>query len=105
AGAKVHPCLELAGDLGAILDDLGRRDVLQVLVEGGAGVAGAFHRAGLVDAYVVYLAPVLFGGDDAAGLFSGPGAATMSDVWRGRITRVTHLGDDIRVDLQPARST
>jgi hypothetical protein len=25
----------------------------------------------------------------------------MSDVWRGRITRVTPLGDDIRVDLQP----
>lgn len=105
AGAKVHPCLEVQGELGPILDDLGRRDVLQLLVEGGATVAGAFHRAGLVDDYVVYLAPVLFGGDDAPGLFSGPGAATMSDVWRGRITRVAHLGDDIRVDLQPARST
>ena len=35
-------------------------------------VAGAFHRAGLVDRYVVYLAPVLFGGDDAPGLFTGP---------------------------------
>ncbi|HEX5945595.1 MAG TPA: bifunctional diaminohydroxyphosphoribosylaminopyrimidine deaminase/5-amino-6-(5-phosphoribosylamino)uracil reductase RibD [Acidimicrobiales bacterium] len=104
-GAKVHPCLEVDGDLGPILDDLGARDVLQLLVEGGAGVAGAFHRAGLVDAYVLYLAPALFGGDDAPGLFSGAGAATMSDVWRGRITRVAHLGDDIRVDLQPARST
>ena len=101
-GARVRPCVEVDGDLGDILDDLGRRDVLQLLVEGGAGVAGAFHRGGLVDHYVVYLAPVLFGGDDAPGLFSGAGAATMSDVWRGRITRVTHLGDDIRVDLQPA---
>jgi diaminohydroxyphosphoribosylaminopyrimidine deaminase / 5-amino-6-(5-phosphoribosylamino)uracil reductase len=68
-------------------------------------VAGAFHRAGLVDAYVLYLAPALFGGDDAPGLFSGAGAATMADVWRGRITRVTRVGDDIRVDLRPARST
>ena len=101
AGAKVHPCLEMTGDLGEVLDDLGARDVLQVLVEGGAGVAGAFHRAGLVDRYVIYLAPALFGGDDAPGLFSGAGAATMSDVWRGRITRVTPLGDDIRVDLKP----
>ncbi len=103
-GAKVHPCLEVEGDLGPILDDLGTRDILQVLVEGGATVAGAVHRAGLVDAYVLYLAPALFGGDDAPGLFSGAGAATMSDVWRGRITRVAHLGDDIRVDLLPARS-
>ncbi len=85
-GARVHPCVEMDGDLGDVLDDLGARDVLQVLVEGGAGVAGAFHRAGLVDHYVVYLAPVLFGGDDAPGLFSGAGAATMSDVWRGRIS-------------------
>ena len=57
AGARVHPCLELAGDLGAVLDDLGGRGVLQVLVEGGATVAHAFHAAGLVDRYVVYLAP------------------------------------------------
>jgi diaminohydroxyphosphoribosylaminopyrimidine deaminase/5-amino-6-(5-phosphoribosylamino)uracil reductase len=102
--ARVHPALEVEGDLGPILDDLGRRGVLQLLVEGGAGVAGEFHRAGLVDAYVVYLAPALFGGDDAPGLFSGAGAATMADVWRGRITRVTPLGGDIRVDLQAARS-
>jgi len=103
--ARVHPCLELTGELGPILDDLGARGVLQLLVEGGATVAGAFHRAGLVDAYVLYLAPALFGGDDAPGLFSGAGAATMADVWRGRITRVTPVGDDIRVDLRPARST
>jgi diaminohydroxyphosphoribosylaminopyrimidine deaminase / 5-amino-6-(5-phosphoribosylamino)uracil reductase len=104
-GARVHPALELEGDLRTVLDELGARDVLQLLVEGGAGVAGAFHRAGLVDRYVLYLAPALFGGDDAPGLFSGSGAATMSDVWRGQITRVTPLGDDIRVDLIPARSS
>ncbi|MFN8037947.1 MAG: bifunctional diaminohydroxyphosphoribosylaminopyrimidine deaminase/5-amino-6-(5-phosphoribosylamino)uracil reductase RibD [Acidimicrobiales bacterium] len=100
-GAKVHPCLELSGDLGGVLDELGRRGVLQVLVEGGAGVAHAVHRAGLVDRYVVYLAPALFGGDDARGLFAGPGAATIADVWRGRIAEVRHLGDDLRVDLLP----
>jgi len=101
-GAKVHPALELAGDLGDVLDELGRRDVIQLLVEGGATVAGEFHRAGLVDRYVVYLAPVLFGGDDAAGLFTGSGASTMADVWRGRIAGVRQLGDDIRVDLVPS---
>jgi diaminohydroxyphosphoribosylaminopyrimidine deaminase / 5-amino-6-(5-phosphoribosylamino)uracil reductase len=100
-GAKVHPCLELDGGLGDVLDELGRRDILQVLVEGGAAVAGAFHRAGLVDRYVIYLAPALFGGEDAAGLFTGPGAATMAEVWRGRIASVATVGDDIRVDLHP----
>jgi diaminohydroxyphosphoribosylaminopyrimidine deaminase / 5-amino-6-(5-phosphoribosylamino)uracil reductase len=102
-GAKVHPCLEVEGDLGDVLDDLGGRGVLQLMVEGGATVAGAFHRAGLVDRYVVYLAPVLFGGDDAAGLFHGAGAATMADVWRGRIVASAGLGDDMRIDVIPQK--
>src|SRR5690606_32434361 len=76
-GARVHPCLEVSGDLGAILDDLGKRGVVQLLVEGGPTVAAAFHRAGLVDRYVVYLAPVLFGGDDGRPVLAGPGAPTI----------------------------
>jgi diaminohydroxyphosphoribosylaminopyrimidine deaminase/5-amino-6-(5-phosphoribosylamino)uracil reductase len=99
AGARVHPCLEVSGEVGDVLDTLGGNGVLQLLVEGGATVAHAFHRAGLVDRYVVYLAPALFGGDDARGLFGGPGAATMGDLWRGRILAVTRLGGDIRLDV------
>lgn len=101
AGAKVHPALEFDGELTDLLDQLGTRGVLQVLVEGGATVAGAFHRAGLVDHYVIYLAPALFGGDDARPMFAGPGAETIADVWRGAITGVTQLGGDVRIDVAP----
>jgi diaminohydroxyphosphoribosylaminopyrimidine deaminase/5-amino-6-(5-phosphoribosylamino)uracil reductase len=100
-GAKVLPALEFSGDLEDLLDDLGARGVLQVLVEGGATVAGSFHRAGLVDHYVLYLAPAIFGGDDARPLFSGPGVETIADLWRGAITDVTHLGGDLRIDVRP----
>jgi diaminohydroxyphosphoribosylaminopyrimidine deaminase/5-amino-6-(5-phosphoribosylamino)uracil reductase len=100
--ARVHPALELRGPLDEVLDELGARGVLQLLVEGGATVAGAFHRAGLVDRYVVYLAPALFGGDDARPLFAGPGAPTIAELWRGRLLGVTHLGADLRLDLEPA---
>jgi len=72
-----------------------------VLVEGGATVAGAFHRSGLVDEHVLYLAPALMGGDDGTPLLRGPGAATIHDAWRGRITSVRPLGADIRIDLRP----
>jgi diaminohydroxyphosphoribosylaminopyrimidine deaminase/5-amino-6-(5-phosphoribosylamino)uracil reductase len=102
AEARVRPALEVDGPLPAVLDDLGRRGVVQVLVEGGATVAGAFHREGLVDRYVLYLAPALFGGDDARDLFAGPAAQTMADLWRGRIVGVERLGDDLRVELEPA---
>jgi diaminohydroxyphosphoribosylaminopyrimidine deaminase/5-amino-6-(5-phosphoribosylamino)uracil reductase len=101
AGAKVHPCLERTGDLAAVLDELGGLGHLQLLVEGGAAVAHAFHHAGLVDRYVIYLAPALFGGDDARGLFAGPGAPTIGAVARGRIAGVAQLGPDLRIDLVP----
>jgi diaminohydroxyphosphoribosylaminopyrimidine deaminase/5-amino-6-(5-phosphoribosylamino)uracil reductase len=99
--ARVHPCIELDGPLVEVLDELGRRGVVQAMVEGGATVAGAFHREGLVDHYVMYLAPALFGGDDGRPLFAGRGAPSIDDVWRGRITNVERLGDDLKVELEP----
>ena len=77
--------------------------MVQLLVEGGSRVAASFHRAGLVDQYVLYLAPALLGGDDGVPLFAGPGAPTMADVWRGRIADVRRLGPDVRIDLLAAR--
>jgi diaminohydroxyphosphoribosylaminopyrimidine deaminase/5-amino-6-(5-phosphoribosylamino)uracil reductase len=100
AGARVQPALEMKGDLRGVLDDLGRRGVLQLLVEGGAHVAGEFHRLGLVDRYVLYLAPALLGGSDGLSMFGGPGAGSMADVWRGRLVGLARLGGDVRIDLE-----
>ncbi len=98
-GAKVHPALELSGDLRDVLTELGSRGVIQLLVEGGSSVAHDFHAAGLVDRYVLYLAPVLFGGDDGRPIFAGPGAGTIGDVWKGRLVSVEQLGEDLRVEV------
>ena len=97
--ARIHPALELSGSLADVLTELGRRGVLQLLVEGGASVAHDFHAAGLVDRYVLYLAPLLFGGDDGRPLFAGPGAGTIADVWRGKLVSVERLGEDLRVEV------
>lgn len=99
--ARLHPALELDGPLEQVLCELGERGVVQLLVEGGSATAAAFHRAGLVDHYAVYLAPALFGGDDGYPMLAGPGAPTVDDLWRGEITAVTQLGPDLRVDLRP----
>lgn len=101
AGAAVHPCTEYAGPLGDLLDQLGAEGVLQVLVEGGATVAGEFHGQGLVDRYVLHLAPALMGGCDGAPLFGGPGAATIAEAWRGRVVQLRRLGADVEIVLQP----
>lgn len=98
-GAKVHPCTEWVGPLPELLDELGNDGVLQLMVEGGANVASEFHDAGLVDRYVIYLAPAIFGGNDAHPLFVGAGAPTMSELRRGRFLSSTMLGSDLRLDI------
>lgn len=99
--ARVQPAVEFRGELADLLDQLGERGVIQLLVEGGATVAGDFHRAGLVDQYVIYLAPAMFGGDDARSMLSGPAAPTIADIWRGTFTAITPMGADLRLDLMP----
>jgi len=103
-GARIHPALELSGDLGAVLDHLGGLGIVQLLVEGGARVAHDVHAAGLVDRYVLYLAPAFFGGDDGTPVFRGAGAATVGELARGRIVSVERLGEDLRVEVEPGAS-
>jgi diaminohydroxyphosphoribosylaminopyrimidine deaminase/5-amino-6-(5-phosphoribosylamino)uracil reductase len=97
--ARVMPALVHEGPLQPLLEDLGRRGIIQLLVEGGARVAASFHREGLVDQYVLYVAPAFFGGDDAIPLFAGAGAPTMDGLWRGQMAGIRPVGPDVRIDL------
>ena len=97
--AKVHPCLEWRGEIGGLLDQLGEEGVLQLMIEGGPNTIAQFHAEGLVDRFVLYVAPAMFGGDDAKPMFSGAGAPTMDTLARGRFVGVRSVGSDLRLDV------
>jgi diaminohydroxyphosphoribosylaminopyrimidine deaminase/5-amino-6-(5-phosphoribosylamino)uracil reductase len=99
AEARVQPARQFAGDPSDLVDTLGGEGVIQLLVEGGATVAGDWHRRGLVDQYVLYLAPALMGGDGGRPILAGPSISSISDLWRGRIVSVRQIGPDVRIDL------
>jgi diaminohydroxyphosphoribosylaminopyrimidine deaminase/5-amino-6-(5-phosphoribosylamino)uracil reductase len=82
-------------DLAAVLDDLGRRGVRSVFVEGGPTVASAAVRLGLVDDYLVYLAPTLVGGPRTA--LDDLGVATIGEQHRLLVTSTTVLDGDLVV--------
>lgn len=106
--ARIHPCIQWTpddGDLLALLEHLGTVGVLQLMVEGGATVVRSFHDAGLIDRYVVYLAPAIVGGSEARPLIAGPSVPTIDEFWRGRIAAVRSIGDDVRIDLVPLPSS
>ena len=84
-------------DLGALLDELGRRGILSLLVEGGSEVHGSFSAGGMVDKVYAYLAPRLIGGREAPGPLGGIGAERLADAIALRDMDARRLGADILI--------
>jgi len=101
AGAEVC-CLDghSVRDLSAVLAELARRHVNDLLVESGPRLAGAFIAAGLVDELIVYLAPHLLG-DSALPLARLPLLSDLGSRWEFKFVDVRHVGADLRVTLVP----
>ena len=104
AGARVHPCLEWSGPVDELLEHLGARGIVQLMVEGGARVTASLHQSGLVDRYVVYVAPAFLGGAGGVPAIAGRPAMSIGDLWRGHIERVARVGGDLRIEVVPVRT-
>jgi diaminohydroxyphosphoribosylaminopyrimidine deaminase/5-amino-6-(5-phosphoribosylamino)uracil reductase len=82
--------------LRALLDELGRRELVTLLVEGGGQVHGELLEAGLADEVVLFVAPKLIGSGGVP-LLAVPGPKKMADAWRLGAVSTRRLGDDILV--------
>lgn len=102
AGAEVLllPGADGRVDLGALLDELGRRGVNELHVEAGATLNGALLAAGLVDEWLAYLAPLALG-HHARGLFDLPALTDMHARRAFGVIDRRWLGDDLRLTLRP----
>jgi len=86
-------------DLPSLLRALGRRGVTRVLAEGGAGLAAALLRQGLVDRLVWFHAPAVMGGDGHPAL-EGLRLAALSAMPRFRRVALRALGDDMLSEFE-----
>ncbi|MQA15147.1 MAG: bifunctional diaminohydroxyphosphoribosylaminopyrimidine deaminase/5-amino-6-(5-phosphoribosylamino)uracil reductase RibD [Pseudonocardiaceae bacterium] len=95
------PTIRLTGgDPVAVLTELHERDVVDVLLEGGPTLAGAFVAAGCVDRVLAYIAPALLGAGPAA--LDDAGIETMGGILRLCVEEVSMSGPDIRICAIPA---
>lgn len=104
ADAALHshpraPLFFATDDLPAVLHDLHRRGIRRVFIEGGPTLASGFIAAGLVDEYLVYLAPTLLGGGRLA--LCDIGVANIQQQHRLAIDHYDRLGDDLLVVARP----
>lgn len=87
--------------LPAVLEELGRREITRLLVEGGAEVAAAFVEHRLVDKFTLFLAPRLIGGREAVPALGGRGCARVSEALVVDIVGLDRVGEDIELTAYP----
>ena len=85
-------------NLTAMLRDLARREINELHIEAGHKLNGSLIREGLVDEYLVYLAPQLIGpGQSMANL---PALTDLSDAVKLSFNAVDRIGSDLRLLLR-----
>jgi diaminohydroxyphosphoribosylaminopyrimidine deaminase/5-amino-6-(5-phosphoribosylamino)uracil reductase len=83
--------------LEAALDELGRHEIQDLLVEGGPTFAGALFDAGEIDQVRLFIAPVFIGAAEARAALEGTGAMRIADGVRPLATSFEQIGEDMLV--------
>jgi len=101
AGAEIATIANAHGkvDLAAMLADLAQRGVNELHVEAGHKLNGSFVREGLVDEFLIYVAPKLIGIGRELAAF-GP-LASLDDSVELRYLGITPVGQDLRIIARP----
>jgi diaminohydroxyphosphoribosylaminopyrimidine deaminase/5-amino-6-(5-phosphoribosylamino)uracil reductase len=87
-------------DLHAVMEFLAGQQINEVLVEAGSVLNGALLDEGLVDEYVIYMAPCILG-DQGRGLFTLPGLQQMADKKQLKLRDVRQVGPDLKLTFIP----
>jgi diaminohydroxyphosphoribosylaminopyrimidine deaminase/5-amino-6-(5-phosphoribosylamino)uracil reductase len=94
-GCEVLPLGGQQPAVAALLDELGRRRMTNVLVEGGSGVLGSFLDAGEIDEVHVFIAPRLAGGAEALTAVGGCGVERIAEALALAGWRVEGIDGDV----------
>jgi len=102
AGFEVYQLPDKNGrlDLHAVMDFLGQQQINELLVEAGSVLNGALLAEGLVDEYVIYMAPCILG-DQGRGLFNLPGLQRMADKKQLKLRDARQVGQDLKLTYTP----
>ncbi len=97
AGCELFCCTSEthAGRLGELLDELGRREMTNVLVEGGGKLLGGLLDTRQMDEVYAFVAPKLVGGEAAPNPIGGEGISLMENALRLDDSRWQTVGSDV----------
>lgn len=100
--AGTAPWLHMrTNDLSEVLRILAQQGCLEVQIEGGPRLSGAFVEADLIDGVTAYIAPALLGAGRA--VIESRTVETIGDIRRYDIVSMTRLSQDMRIELERKR--
>ena len=88
-------------DLHYMLDALYRLGITDVLVEGGGEVNASFLRQGLIQKFLVYVAPKVLGGRNSITPFTGADIETVDAAMLLDFADIEKIGEDLRITAYP----
>lgn len=83
-------------ELLELMEELARRELNEIHVEGGTKLNGSLLQAGVVDELLVYLAPSVIG-DSGRGMFDLPELTELARSTALKIREVERVGEDLRI--------
>lgn len=83
--------------VSSALQELGRREMTNVMLEGGGELLASFLAADQIDECRVYIGPKLFGGQQAKGPIGGAGMERIAEAGDLKLLSVDQFDDDLRV--------
>jgi diaminohydroxyphosphoribosylaminopyrimidine deaminase/5-amino-6-(5-phosphoribosylamino)uracil reductase len=88
-------------NLGKLMQKLGARGVVSILLEGGASLNASAIKMHLVDRFLFFLAPKIVGGVRAPGAVGGDGVRSMRQAAPVELLRVGKIGPDLILEARP----
>ena len=88
--------------LDFLLEELGRREISHLLIEGGGWTHFEWFRSGLVNKLVFFIAPKILGGVDSIPVVGGAGFSSLEESFPLRFSPVEPIGPDLMVEAYPA---
>ena len=95
------PVMDHKLDLNTMLDELYKRGITDLLVEGGGEVNASFLRHGLIQKFLVYVAPKVLGGRNSITPFTGDDIETIDAAMLLQFAEVDKVGEDLRITAYP----
>lgn len=95
------PLVEGKLDLHSMLDQLYKLGITDVLVEGGGEVNASFLRDGLIQKFLVYMAPKVLGGRHSITPFTGTDVETIDAAMLLDFADIEKIGEDLRITAYP----